>query len=230
MANNTQVCVLKMNINCEACEKKVKKFLQKIHGVHSVQIDANEGKVTISTTRDPEILAEELFKKAGKKAKVLSKQNSLVNNENLNNADGFEHVQLKQLEEFSKNPRLKQVEVAHIKKINMIFKDNNDADSSRTENNLPEPKPKVENGPANPADNAGPSQSSDGGGSGGSDSSHHDFEITCGGAGKGSCEEKAKKPLLPPNSPATVPQTPPSPPANPLYADVNCEHMSCTIM
>ncbi|KAK9272733.1 hypothetical protein L1049_003110 [Liquidambar formosana] len=62
-----------MDVHCEGCQKKVQKVLQKIHGVYSINIDAEQGKVTVSGTVDPYILIM-MLAKAGKKAQLLLDQ------------------------------------------------------------------------------------------------------------------------------------------------------------
>ncbi|XVE77761.1 hypothetical protein DITRI_Ditri13aG0088700 [Diplodiscus trichospermus] len=57
-----RTCILKMNVKCENCQRKLKKTLQKIHGVHSINIDANEGKVEVSSTVDPNLFIAMLAK------------------------------------------------------------------------------------------------------------------------------------------------------------------------
>ncbi|KAG5405458.1 hypothetical protein IGI04_011577 [Brassica rapa subsp. trilocularis] len=68
---NIQTCVLKVNIHCEGCKQKVKKILQKIEGVFTTKIDADQGKVTVSVSGsvDPSVLIEKLAK-SGKHAEV----------------------------------------------------------------------------------------------------------------------------------------------------------------
>ncbi|XWS76431.1 hypothetical protein CRYUN_Cryun01aG0175600 [Craigia yunnanensis] len=48
----------------------VKKTLQKIHGVHSINIDADEGKVAVSSTVDPHLFIAMLVR-AGQKTELL---------------------------------------------------------------------------------------------------------------------------------------------------------------
>lgn len=62
-------CVLKVNIHCDGCEQKVKKLLQKIEGVYSVRVDADEGKVVVAGDVDPAKLVKKL-KRAGKHAEI----------------------------------------------------------------------------------------------------------------------------------------------------------------
>ncbi|XP_010907378.1 uncharacterized protein [Elaeis guineensis] len=64
-----RTCVLKVNIHCDGCKKKVKKLLHKIEGVYLTYIDAEQGKVTVSGNVDPAILLKKL-NKAGKHAEL----------------------------------------------------------------------------------------------------------------------------------------------------------------
>ncbi|EHA8591541.1 heavy metal-associated isoprenylated plant protein 32 [Cocos nucifera] len=64
-----RTCVLKVNIHCDGCKKKVKKLLHKIEGVYLTNIDAEQGKVTVSGNVDPAILLKKL-NKAGKHAEL----------------------------------------------------------------------------------------------------------------------------------------------------------------
>uniref|UniRef100_A0A453HRT6 HMA domain-containing protein n=1 Tax=Aegilops tauschii subsp. strangulata TaxID=200361 RepID=A0A453HRT6_AEGTS len=62
-----QTCVLKVNIHCDGCQKKVKKILSKIDGVYQTSIDAEEGKVMVSGLVDPDTIIKKL-NKGGKPA------------------------------------------------------------------------------------------------------------------------------------------------------------------
>lgn len=180
----------------------------------------------------------------------------------LNGFDLYHKAQLAQLQELAKNQRLKQLELTQSRNIKMTFRDNDDFTHGDghtvkiTMDNNPPPPP--------PVHAAGPSQCGHGGNSTtrGHDRSGageygnamknggpccHVFEFNCG-ANK-CCEEKAQRPLIPPNC---IPHGPPppatytpyaapptnyyasygSPPANALHADVNCgdEHKTCTMM
>ncbi|KAJ8619634.1 hypothetical protein MRB53_028163 [Persea americana] len=64
-----QTCVLKVNIHCDGCKQKVKKLLQKIDGVYTITIDAEQGKVTVSGNVDPSTIIRKLQKK-GKHAEL----------------------------------------------------------------------------------------------------------------------------------------------------------------
>ncbi|KAF8392473.1 hypothetical protein HHK36_022815 [Tetracentron sinense] len=77
-----QTCVLKVNIHCDGCKQKVKKLLQKIEGVYTTTVDAEQGKVTVSGIVDPNTLIKKLGK-AGKYAELWGAQKG--SNKNLNN-------------------------------------------------------------------------------------------------------------------------------------------------
>ncbi|GAB4851140.1 hypothetical protein Ancab_030434 [Ancistrocladus abbreviatus] len=80
-----QTCVLKVNIHCDGCKQKVKKILQKIDGVYKTNIDAEQGKVTVSGNVDPATLIKKL-NKAGKHAELWGAQKPSNNQQNqLNN-------------------------------------------------------------------------------------------------------------------------------------------------
>ncbi|XXG83470.1 hypothetical protein AAC387_Pa10g1211 [Persea americana] len=64
-----QTCALKVHIHCDGCKQKVKKLLQKIEGVYTISIDAEQGKVTVSGNVDPSTLIKKLQKK-GKHAEL----------------------------------------------------------------------------------------------------------------------------------------------------------------
>ncbi|XP_077211174.1 uncharacterized protein LOC143846585 [Tasmannia lanceolata] len=68
-----QTCVLKVNIHCDGCKKKVKKLLQKIEGVYTVNIDAEQQKVTVSGNIDPASLIKKLVR-GGKHAELWSQK------------------------------------------------------------------------------------------------------------------------------------------------------------
>ncbi|XVE50834.1 hypothetical protein DITRI_Ditri01bG0195600 [Diplodiscus trichospermus] len=62
-------CELKVNINCETCRKKVMDVLQKLHGVYSVVIDAEKGKVKVSGKVNPYKILK-VLEKHGKHGEV----------------------------------------------------------------------------------------------------------------------------------------------------------------
>ncbi|XVF31302.1 hypothetical protein REPUB_Repub16aG0134200 [Reevesia pubescens] len=66
-----QTWVLKVNIqcSCDGCKQKIKKLLQKIDGVYTSSIIAEQGKVTVTGNVDPAILIKKL-EKSGKHAQL----------------------------------------------------------------------------------------------------------------------------------------------------------------
>lgn len=87
-----QTCVLKVNIHCDGCKRKVKKILQKIDGVYTTSIDSEQGKVTVSGNVDPATLIKKLAK-SGKHAEVWGSQKAVNSNQNqLNNQ--FKNMQI----------------------------------------------------------------------------------------------------------------------------------------
>ncbi|KAK3136108.1 hypothetical protein QOZ80_5BG0428210 [Eleusine coracana subsp. coracana] len=72
-----QTSVLKVNIHCDGCEKKVKRILRKIEGVYQSSIDAKEGKVTVSGLVDAETIVKKL-NKAGKPAAIWGAKPGVV--------------------------------------------------------------------------------------------------------------------------------------------------------
>ncbi|KAL8161274.1 hypothetical protein V2J09_012763 [Rumex salicifolius] len=77
-----QTCVLRVNIDCDGCRQKVKKLLQRIEGVYTVNIDSDNQKVTVSGSLDSATLIKKLVK-SGKHAELWS-QNSNNNQKQKN--------------------------------------------------------------------------------------------------------------------------------------------------
>ncbi|KAA8545172.1 hypothetical protein F0562_019939 [Nyssa sinensis] len=61
--------LLKVSIHCEGCKRKVKKVLQNIEGVYTVNIESKQQKVTVTCNVDAEILIKKLIK-SGKHAEL----------------------------------------------------------------------------------------------------------------------------------------------------------------
>ncbi|XP_020573387.1 heavy metal-associated isoprenylated plant protein 35-like [Phalaenopsis equestris] len=59
---NYQTTVLKVSIHCEACKKKVKRVLQGLEGVYSIDINSKQNKVTVTGSTDAESLIRRLIK------------------------------------------------------------------------------------------------------------------------------------------------------------------------
>ncbi|KAI7740739.1 hypothetical protein M8C21_033920 [Ambrosia artemisiifolia] len=81
-----QTCSLKVNIHCDGCKRKVKKILQKVEGVYTINIDPEQSKVTVSGVVDPNTLIKKLAK-SGKLAEIwgapaaANKPNPQINNQ-----------------------------------------------------------------------------------------------------------------------------------------------------
>ncbi|KAL5670299.1 hypothetical protein ACJX0J_022520, partial [Zea mays] len=71
--------MLRVNIHCDGCEKKVKKTLHKIDGVYQSSIDAEQGKVTVSGLLDPDTIIRKL-NKAGKPAQLWGSKPGIPQN------------------------------------------------------------------------------------------------------------------------------------------------------
>ncbi|KAF8399023.1 hypothetical protein HHK36_014889 [Tetracentron sinense] len=70
-----QTCILKVNIHCDGCKQKVKKLLQRIEGVYTVNIDAEQQKVTVSGSVDSATLIKKLVR-SGKHAEIWSSKSN----------------------------------------------------------------------------------------------------------------------------------------------------------
>ncbi|KAF8018156.1 hypothetical protein BT93_H3144 [Corymbia citriodora subsp. variegata] len=87
-----QACVLRVNIHCDGCRKKVKKLVQKINGVQNIAIDAELGKVTVMGFVDPRTVIKKLAK-SGKHAEIWRAQERSFHGQNhLNNQ--FKNMQI----------------------------------------------------------------------------------------------------------------------------------------
>ncbi|GAB4828793.1 hypothetical protein Ancab_018454 [Ancistrocladus abbreviatus] len=79
-----QTCVLRVNLHCDGCKQKVKKLLQRIEGVYSVNIDGEQQKVTVSGSVDSATLIKKLVR-SGKHAELWSQKNNQTQKQNNNN-------------------------------------------------------------------------------------------------------------------------------------------------
>ncbi|EHA8590086.1 heavy metal-associated isoprenylated plant protein 37 [Cocos nucifera] len=68
-----QTFILKVNIHCDGCKQEVKKLLQRIEGVYTVSIDAEQQKVTVSGNVDSKTLIKKLAK-SGKHAELWTQK------------------------------------------------------------------------------------------------------------------------------------------------------------
>ncbi|KAI3440422.1 HMA domain-containing protein [Psidium guajava] len=76
-----QTFVLRVNIHCDGCRKKVKKRVLKISGVKNISIDAELGKVTVTGHVDPRTVIKKLWK-SGKHAELWRAQEKSFHNQN----------------------------------------------------------------------------------------------------------------------------------------------------
>ncbi|KAJ8771993.1 hypothetical protein K2173_027170 [Erythroxylum novogranatense] len=85
--SKTQSCTLRVNIqcHCDGCKTKIKKLLQKIDGVYTVSVNADQGKVTVTGNVDSSKLIKRL-EKSGKHAELWGGgQRGFNNSQNLSN-------------------------------------------------------------------------------------------------------------------------------------------------
>lgn len=97
--------ILKTNIHCHGCEKKIRKLLQDIRGVDKFSIDAEQGRITVSGTIDPQTLMK-LLRKTGKKSELLwepmvADQNDLQIDSPVNNHHAIHDEDVVQLQKLS---------------------------------------------------------------------------------------------------------------------------------
>ncbi|KAF0914626.1 hypothetical protein E2562_030691 [Oryza meyeriana var. granulata] len=59
---------VKVRMDCEGCERKVRKALEDMKGVSSVEVDVKQNKVTVTGYVEQEEVVERLRRRAGKKA------------------------------------------------------------------------------------------------------------------------------------------------------------------
>ncbi|XP_059315602.1 abscisic acid and environmental stress-inducible protein-like [Lycium ferocissimum] len=85
MSSSSNTFSLKLNVHCKICGVKLKKWLQKIKGVHSVEIDQELGKVVISGIVNSAKILKEL-EKWGTKAQLWPCEQLIVNDP-MNNSD-----------------------------------------------------------------------------------------------------------------------------------------------
>ncbi|RLN22709.1 hypothetical protein C2845_PM07G22140 [Panicum miliaceum] len=62
---------LKVYMHCDACERKVRRTINKVEGVETVEVDREENKVTVTGDFEPEKVVKKIKKKTGKKAEIL---------------------------------------------------------------------------------------------------------------------------------------------------------------
>ncbi|XAR72021.1 hypothetical protein NMG60_11018509 [Bertholletia excelsa] len=116
---------LKLGICCRGCERKLRRLLQKIPGVHSAAIDADQGKITISGTADPERVIGEIENKYNRKAVLGPKKAPMAVQE------FDDHDLVAQIQQLSGASRgLNHVEVTYSKTVKVVF----NGDKNKVEN------------------------------------------------------------------------------------------------
>lgn len=127
--------VLKANIHCSGCEKKMKKLLQRVTGVHSISIDADQSKITISGTIDPQTVVKFLEDNSKVKSELLWEPTKEKNNLQIidqqqlheNTYYGIDHDKdfVEQLQQISEIRGVKSVELTR-DKLKLTFKEHID--------------------------------------------------------------------------------------------------------
>ncbi|KAE8675551.1 palmitoyl-acyl carrier protein thioesterase [Hibiscus syriacus] len=69
-----QVVVLKVHMHCEACAQEIKKRIQRMKGVESVEPDLKSSEVTIKGVFSPPKLVDYVYKRTGKHALILKQE------------------------------------------------------------------------------------------------------------------------------------------------------------
>ncbi|KAH0726855.1 hypothetical protein KY285_002553 [Solanum tuberosum] len=70
---NYKTWILKVSIHCEGCKRKVKKILQQVAGVHTIDIDLKQQKATVTGNVEAEALLRKLHK-SGKHAELVPQE------------------------------------------------------------------------------------------------------------------------------------------------------------
>ncbi|XP_009789883.1 heavy metal-associated isoprenylated plant protein 3-like [Nicotiana sylvestris] len=70
--DSTATIVLKLDLHCEGCAKKVRRFIRHTEGVEDVKSDCENGKLTVKGNVDPSWLRERVEIKTKKKVELIS--------------------------------------------------------------------------------------------------------------------------------------------------------------
>ncbi|XP_062227416.1 heavy metal-associated isoprenylated plant protein 19-like [Phragmites australis] len=68
---NSVTTELKVYMHCDSCERSVRRAIEKIEGVETIEVDRSENKVTVTGEFEPKKLLKKIKKKTGKKAEIL---------------------------------------------------------------------------------------------------------------------------------------------------------------
>ncbi|KAF8088575.1 hypothetical protein N665_0536s0024 [Sinapis alba] len=71
-ANNTVVVVMKLDMHCEGCGKKIKRLLKHHKGVEDVEIDYKADKLTVIGNIDPAAVRDKVADKIKRKVEIVS--------------------------------------------------------------------------------------------------------------------------------------------------------------
>ncbi|KAL3531972.1 hypothetical protein ACH5RR_005493 [Cinchona calisaya] len=71
-ADDSATIVLKLDLHCEGCAKKVKRSLRRLEGVEEVKADCASNKLTVKGNVDPVLLREKVEQKTKKKVDLIS--------------------------------------------------------------------------------------------------------------------------------------------------------------
>lgn len=72
--NGNVAVVLKMDMHCEGCAKKVRRAVRSFDGVEDVKVDRAGNKLTVTGKVDPAMIKEKLEEKTKKKVEIVSPQ------------------------------------------------------------------------------------------------------------------------------------------------------------
>lgn len=70
-----KIVVLKMYMHCEGCVSDVKRKIEEMEGVHSVEVDKEKSRVMVRGTMDSTKLVEKVKKKLGKHVEIIKEDN-----------------------------------------------------------------------------------------------------------------------------------------------------------
>ncbi|XP_002992925.2 copper transport protein ATX1 [Selaginella moellendorffii] len=68
--------VLKVQINCNCCARKVKKAIGQVEGVESITVDLTQKKVTVTGSFDSSKVVKQIAKKTGKNVELAGAKDS----------------------------------------------------------------------------------------------------------------------------------------------------------
>ncbi|KAG7580448.1 Heavy metal-associated domain superfamily [Arabidopsis suecica] len=90
-APEIKTAILKMNMHCEGCVHEIKRGIEKIKGIQSVEPDRSKSTVVVRGVMDPPKLVEKIKKKLGKHAELLSQTTEKGKDNNNNNKNNHKN-------------------------------------------------------------------------------------------------------------------------------------------